>query len=46
MISNSAQEIFTSDELVELGCALEKAKDDARRALSILKVLANKTITG
>ena len=46
MLTISALEKFTSDELLELGRALEKAKDNARNALPILKVLASKPITG
>lgn len=41
----AVEESFTSDELIELGCDLEKAKDDGSRALSILKVLEKKSLT-
>ena len=39
------EETFSSDELVELGRALEQVKDDAGRALPILKVLGSKKVT-
>jgi len=45
MVENLADELFSFDELVELGNSLEKAKDDGRSALSILKVLEKKSPT-
>jgi hypothetical protein len=40
------KEVFSNDELIELGRSLEKSKDDGKVALSILKVLNKKGLTG
>lgn len=45
MVDTIVEEPITAEELIELGCALEKVKDQARSALQILKVLERKKIT-
>ena len=45
MVDKLVDETITSDDLIELGCSLEKVKDEGRSALSILKILERKSLT-
>lgn len=45
MVESIVEEVFSFDDLIDLGTSLEKVKDDGRSALPILKVLERKSLT-